>query len=188
MVIRLRRPDETDLGVLVERHRHAALTYSPVGVSGLEEVPVGYRRDRWGRDLGDGDRVFAVASQTIRTWGVHRGAGLIVCADGPPTVGDVVALCAPLPIGHVDAVCRIVWVIDEPDRFGFAYGTLPEHPEDGEESFVVSMSESGVVRFEITAVSRPRHIMARAAPPIARVLQRRATGRYLDAMTAAVRA
>jgi uncharacterized protein (UPF0548 family) len=36
------------------------------------------------------------------------------------------------------APCRIVYVIDEPDRRGFAYGTLPGHPERGEEAFIIS--------------------------------------------------
>ena len=36
--------------------------------------------------------------------------------------------------------CRIVYVIDEQgssERYGFAYGTLPDHMERGEERFTV---------------------------------------------------
>jgi uncharacterized protein (UPF0548 family) len=33
--------------------------------------------------------------------------------------------------------CRIVYVIQEDRRFGYAYGTLPEHAESGEERFLV---------------------------------------------------
>ena len=42
-------------------------------------------------------------------------------------------------IGPVQMVvpCRIVSVFKEVDSFGFAYGTLPGHPERGEESFVL---------------------------------------------------
>jgi hypothetical protein len=57
------------------------------------------------------------------------GGGLIVSVDGPPVAGLAVAMSAPPPVGFIDAVCRVVAVIDEPDRFGFAYGTLPDHPE-----------------------------------------------------------
>ena len=52
------------------------------------------------------------------------------------------------------APCRIVWVVDEPDAFGFGYGTLQGHPEEGEESFVVRGGPGGA-RFEVTALSRP---------------------------------
>ena len=111
---------------------------------------------------------------------------MVVCADRPPALGDVVAMSAPLPIGFVDVVCRVVTVIDEPDRFGFAYGTLPVHAERGEESFTVVRGRDGGITFEIVAVSRPRHPLARLCPPVARRLQRAATERYLDAMAKAV--
>lgn len=119
---------------------------------------------------------------------MHRGAGLSVCADRAPTVDDVVAMSAPLPVGHIEIVCRIVTTIDDPDRFGFAYGTLAVHPERGEESFVVERAADGSVKFVITAVSRPHHPLARLGAPIARRLQHRAVTRYLDAMAAAVAA
>ncbi len=107
---------------------------------------------------------------------------MAISADEPPSLGLIVAMAAPLPIGYVLAVCRVVVVIDEPDRFGFAYGTLPGHPEQGEESFIVTRRSDGAVTFDIVAVSRLRHVLARACPPVARRLQRAATGRYLEAM------
>jgi len=118
---------------------------------------------------------------------VHRGAGLEVLADGGITVGTNVAMSAPLAAAHIDVTCRIVAVIDEPDRFGFAYGTLRVHPEQGEESFVVSRSHKGV-RFDVVAVSRPVHPLARLAGPAAHHLQDAAVRRYLSAMSAAATA
>ena len=96
------------------------------------------------------------------------------------------AMSAPLAFGFIDAVCRIVNVIDQHDCCGFAYGTLAIHPEQGEESFIVTRGADDSIVFEITAVSRPRHLLARACPPVARRLQRSATSRYLDAMTSAI--
>jgi uncharacterized protein (UPF0548 family) len=101
---------------------------------------------------------------------------------GPPQAGTDVALDAPLPFGWVTAMCRIVAVVDESDRFGFAYGTLPVHPERGEESFVVRRDD-GRVTFRVVAVSRPAHPLARAVPPVADRLQDVAVRRYLRAMT-----
>ena len=118
--------------------------------------------------------------------GVHEGAGFIVEAEGAPSVGSVVAMAAPLPVGFIEVVCRVVEVIDRPDRCGFTYGTLSVHPEQGEESFTVVRGADDSVTFEIVAVSRPRHLLARVCPPVARHLQRAATVRYLDAMQVAV--
>ena len=97
-------------------------------------------------------------------------------------------MAAPLPIGWIEIVCRIVDVVDEPHRFGFTYGTTSVHPEQGEESFTVVRSDDDGVVFEIVAASRPRHVLARAVPPVARRLQAAATNRYLAAMQAAVHA
>ena len=160
------------------------ITYSPVGLSSATTAPSGYRIDRWSRELGHGDDVFQRAVHALRHWDVHRGAGLLLCADGPAEIGSVVAMAAPLPIGFIDVVCRVVDVTERPDRVGFAYGTLPVHPEQGEESFTVARHDDTVV-FEIVACSRSRHPLARACPPAARALQRAATKRYLDAMETA---
>jgi uncharacterized protein (UPF0548 family) len=185
--LRFRRPTTADLRRRLEAERGARLTYAPVGLSSADGAPPGFRRDRRVRRLGCGDETFAAAVDAIRAWRVQRGAGLVVCVDGPPEVGVVVASSAPLPVGHTDAVCRVVTVVDQPDRIGFAYGTLPTHPARGEESFVVVRNGDGTVDFEVTAVSTPRHPLARLCPPVARRLQRRAADRYPEAMAVAVR-
>lgn len=154
----------------------------------MSHPPKGYRLDRWSRDLGDEDGTFEHARSALQNWRVHHGAGLVVEADGPPTVGRIVAMAAPLRFGFIEAVCRVVDVVDRPDRYGFVYGTLSNHPEQGEESFMASRSANGRVTFEIVAVSRPRQILARAFPPVARRLQITATNRYFEAMRAAVEA
>ena len=163
-----------------------SLTYDTVGISAMTEPPSGYRLDHWSVSLGKGEHVFDRAAEALRHWRVHEGAGLVVLASGPLTVASVVAMAAPLPIGWIELVCRIVGVIDEPSRYGFTYGTLSVHPEQGEESFTVTRASDGNTDFEIAAASRPRHALARALPPVARRLQTTATNRYLAAMRSAV--
>jgi len=186
MALRLTQPTAADLRSLAQSGAKESLTYAPVGMSAMAAPPTGYRLDRWSRTLGTGERCFERAVDAIRTWQVHRGAGLIVCADGPPAVDSVVAMAAPLPVGWIEVVCRVVAVVDEADRFGFTYGTLPVHPEEGEESFTVSRTDDGAITFEIVAASRPRQLLARSFSPVARRLQAAATGRYLAAMQSAV--
>ena len=144
-------------------------------------MPAGLRRHSWTTTLSGAD-AFDRAVEVLRSWTMHRGAGLEIATDGPLAEGTNVAFNAPLPLGFVDGTCRIVTVIDEPTRFGFAYGTLSVHPERGEESFVVTRVDTGATRFDITGVSRPAHALARLIPPLADRLQDIAVHRYLAAM------
>ncbi len=68
---------------------------------------------------------------------------------------------------------RVVYVIDEPRRFGFAYGTLPDHVECGEERFLIEWLADDSVWYDILAFSRPRHPLVRLSSPLARLLQKR---------------
>jgi uncharacterized protein (UPF0548 family) len=131
--------------------------------------------------LPDADS-FPRAVEALWEWRVHRGAGLALATDGPLKVGTNIAFSAPLPLGYVDGTCRIVAVVDEPDRSGFAYGTLRVHPERGEESFLVVRDTHGNVRFDVHGISRPSLTLARALSPIADRLQDRAVRRYLAAI------
>jgi len=165
----------------------ADLTYEPVGASVDEtaSIALGLRSHRWCVDITS-DHAFDRGVVALKEWQVHRGAGLTVETDGDLAVGTNVAMTAPLPIGFVDAVCRVVVTIDEVDRFGFAYGTLPVHPERGEESFIIRRRHGGIT-FTVRALSQPVHPLARLVPPVADALQGRAVRRYLAAMAAAVR-
>jgi uncharacterized protein (UPF0548 family) len=78
---------------------------------------------------------------------------------------------------------RVVYVIDEPDRKGFAYGTLPGHPERGEESFVVERRTDESVWLTIRAFSRPSNRFFWAAYPVLRMMQAIFTERYKRALT-----
>ncbi len=62
-------------------------------------------------------------------------------------------------------------------------GTLPGHPERGEEAFVVSRGPDAAVTFTVTAFSRPASALAMLAGPLGRAVQSRITGRYLEALS-----
>jgi uncharacterized protein (UPF0548 family) len=87
--------------------------------------------------------------------------------------------------------CRIAYTIEEEGpslkRYGFALGTLPGHVERGEERFTVEWhATDDSVFYELFAFSRPSHPLARAAPPLARMIQRRFARDSLLSMKAAV--
>lgn len=186
MAIHLRRPPDTHLRTLLTSAAGDDLTYAPAGVSLTGPTPPMLRRHCWTTELPTGS--FETAAAAISSWQTHRGSGLIVEAEGEVARGVNVAMLAPLPRGWVDVTCRVVEIVDEPDRRGFAYGTLSIHPERGEESFVVTRDDDGAVSFEVVAVSAPVHPLARMGGPITDRLQGRAVRRYLTAMRAIVAA
>jgi uncharacterized protein (UPF0548 family) len=87
--------------------------------------------------------------------------------------------------------CRVVYVIQdntaESSRFGFAYGTLIEHAERGEERFTVEWNRmDDSVWYEILAFSRPKSILAKIAHPLSRLIQHRFATASAEAMLQAV--
>jgi uncharacterized protein (UPF0548 family) len=182
-VFRLRRPDDKHLSHFLARERTSPLTYTEVGATFDPQLPAGYHHVRAATELGAGDDTWARAQDGIRTWAAHRGAGMtVVPADAPITEGTTVAVLTSLGPLHVLSACRIIRVVDEPDRFGFAYGTLPSHPEEGEEHFVVTRAPDGGVRFEVVAFSRHHDLLTKLGGPIPRRFQARATQQYLEGM------
>lgn len=159
------------------------LSYPEVGGTRRVSLPEGYRHIRRVQAIGAGEEIFRRAGVALDDWSVHRAAGLRVISAGPATMPGADAL---LLLGgrrlHVAAACRVVYVIREPHRHGFAYGTLEGHPECGEESFVVCLDSDGRVTFSIIAFSRPRSLPARATGPLTHVVQEIVTRRYLAAM------
>lgn len=157
------------------------LTYAEVGATAREVLPPGYRHVRRSRLLRRRD--FDAAADDLLTWGVHRRAGLRVPGDTPRAAPGsrvrasfgVGPLRAPIP-------CEVVYVVDEPDRRGFAYGTLPGHPVRGEELFVITRQSFGRLRFEIVAFSRPANLLVALGGAAAPVVQGRVTARYLRAL------
>jgi uncharacterized protein (UPF0548 family) len=126
---------------------------------------------------------FAAAATLLMTWEMHRRSGLTVESSSPrAAVGEVVRLGVRLGPATVLAPGRVVSVIDEARRQGFAYGTLPGHPEQGEESFVLSLLDDETVELAVVAFSRPAVWWSRAGAPVSRWVQRRITARYLAAL------
>ncbi len=165
-MFRLRRPDADHLSHFLARQRTAPLTYDGEGATLRGELPAGYHHARATIDLGAGDLVWAWARTGIDGWVAPAAAGITIePPDAPIAVGTTVAILTRLGPMHVLAACRIVAVVDEPHRYGFAYGTLPAHPEEGEELFLVTRDADGTVRFEISAFSRPHDVLTRPGWP-----------------------
>ena len=156
----------------------AELSYPEIGAT-AGELPPGYHHVFASAEVGHGENDFEAAASALFSWDMHRRCGIRVLHAPPIEVGSDVEmrwLGRRIP-------CRVVDVVHEPHRRGFAYGTLPGHPEQGEERFVVMLEPgTAVVTAEIRAFSRPGSWSARLAGPIGRTVQRWMTRRYLEAL------
>ena len=159
------------------------LTYSAVGATrDLRDVPKGFRALERRAVVGHGEGAFAAAKRSILDWGLQTGSGMAVDIAGPIAVGDTVRLTIPFGPLRVHAPARVVYVVDEPRLAGFAYGTLPGHPECGEEAFLVELGADGTVSTVIRAFSHPANWFWRLGAPVLRLAQELYTRRYLKAL------
>jgi uncharacterized protein (UPF0548 family) len=178
--------DTVPVTILVRRPSLSALetasvTYPEVGAT-AGRLPTGYRHVTRVAIIGHGRVAFDQCSAAVLSWEMHRRAGLSVHASHPVAVeGAVVALVLGGSRFGVVCPCRVVYVVEEPRRRGFAYGTLPGHPEQGEESFMVAHDPDDSVVLHVSAFSRPANALSRLGGPLTRWVQDWMTDRYVAA-------
>jgi len=166
----------------------APFTYPEVGATRDSALPSGYDHHERSAVVGHGREAFDRAAAAVFRWTAQRGAGLRIDASGPAsTPGTVVLMTAGLRRLGLDIPCRVVWVTDEPDRRGFGYGTLPGHPESGEESFVVTLRPDGDVVYSLRAFSRLATPLSRLGGPVSHRAVSLALDRYVAAILRAAR-
>ena len=123
MVLRLTKPSGDDLARLLANAKTADLSYPEVGATKDSSLPAGYRLDRYERQLGSDEDVFERVVEALRGWRAHTGAGVeVVPDDARVALGATVLLLIKTVGLWAVAPCRVVYVVDEMDRFGFAYG------------------------------------------------------------------
>lgn len=151
----------------------AAFTYREIGAT-RGAFPGGYKHDRRRFLLGKGPEVWERA-QVALSQGRQFPPGWTQIYYPMPAWQPGAALLMLFRLGGLWWVntCRIVYVIEEANRYGFAYGTLPGHVECGEEYFGVEMDEHQQVWFVLEAFSRPRFWAAWPGYPLARFMQAR---------------
>ena len=97
----------------------------------------------------------------------------------------VVVLTAGLRRLGYDIPCRVVWSQTTGREQGFGYGSLPGHPESGEEAFLVELADDGTVTFRTRVFSRLASPLARLGGPVSRAVQHAALHRYVSAIRSA---
>src|SRR3954452_18169384 len=174
-MILLHRPSPDEIDAYLARAAGLGFSYPHVGASRDDSPPPGFVADHRRVLLGVGDETFAAARACLRRWDMFDlGWVSLFWPHVEPVVGANVAPVARLFGTWWLNTCRVVYV-EEPTpqrrRFRFAYGTLSEHVEAGEERFSVEQLADGTVWYDLYAFSRPGHWMTRLAYPATRQLQ-----------------
>lgn len=185
----LREPSEKGVRRFISQQQHSVFSYSEVGASATE-VPNRYNVDRNRILLGRGEGTWRRATEAIREWQMFNMPWVHLCWPTTPIeVGATVAVLVRHCGFYSLNAARIVYVVDEDGpirRYGFAYGTLVEHAERGEERFTVEWDRSdGNVWYIILAFSLPHKRLAKLGYPMSRMLQRRFANASKAAMAAA---
>ena len=172
----MRRPSIGDIERFLDRSRRLPLSYGPIGL--LDNPSDRYKLDEQLVAIGHGAADFDLARIGLAAW-KHFDIGWVELfpKQAPIETGTVVAvLIRHLGFWSLNGarVLNHAGGSDSHPSFGFAYGTLTNHAEHGEELFEVRLDpDSGDVLYRIRAVSWPQSPLARIGQPVVRLLQAR---------------
>jgi uncharacterized protein (UPF0548 family) len=185
------KPSKQMIHEFLERQKDQNLSYGEVGLS-RKDMAAGYVRDHSRVLLGKGQELFRKAVHAVRRWEMfHLGWVQLCWPETDIEVGATVAVLVHHCWFWSLNACRIVYVIEDTgtiQRYGFAYGTLADHSESGEERFTVEWHRiDDSVWYDLLAFSRPHHWLPKAGYPLSRYLQKRFAAGSKKAMAKAVR-
>ena len=170
------RPSRQEIEKFTENSGKLALSYGQVGIA--QRPSPGFDIDEMTMKIGQGRASFERAKAALVGW-THFQLGWVEIfpRDASVEPGTVVSvLVHHLGFWSLNG-CRLVYRVGDPQHgthFGFAYGTLANHAESGEEIFEVYVRpESNEVVYRIRAASKPRAALARLGYPFVRTLQAR---------------
>lgn len=150
--------------------RETEFSYPDIGATETS-VPNGYVLDHNRIELGSD---WEGAKKAIRERRMFDIGWVNICWPTTPIeTGQNVAIVIRHFGFYSMNAARIVYTIDEHDRFGFAYGTLEDHGESGEERFMVECGVDGKIWYDLKAFSRPNQVFAKLGYPVVRMLQKR---------------
>ena len=185
LVFLLRKPTDDQIHEYLTEKAEQPFSYDCVGCTRVTPAHRrGWNIDRHRVRLGQGELAYQQAREAISTWRMFPREIATICWPAPPREGLMAAVlywAAPARLWILFPT-RVVYVIDDLvdrdgqmfERFGFAYGTLPDHPERGEERFLVERNKADdSVWYDLMAVSRPAHWLARLGYPYTRLEQAR---------------
>jgi uncharacterized protein (UPF0548 family) len=169
----LLEPSDQTVRELIARQHDCSFTDVEVGATNTTP-PQNFAIDQNRIEIGRGEQAFKTAIEAIRNWKQFDLGWVSIVPPGVKLeVGATVAVKARAWGTWSLSAARVIYLIEEPRKFGFAYGTLPDHVASGEERFTVEWLADDTVWYDILAFSRPRHPLVKINVPLARMLQKR---------------
>ncbi len=106
-------------------------------------------------------------------------------ADGTPFVGAGMTVHVEGRVRgtKADAELRVIFVVEEPRRIGFALGTVGGSVVSGEESFMIDWYENDEVWFTVRAFDAPAALLYKLIPALTRRRRRELFQGYLRAIS-----
>ena len=187
-MFRLSHPTKAQIDFFINARSQHPFSYAQIGLS-MNGSPAGFNVDHNRIVIGSGESDFARAKTAVHNWKMFNFPwAKLWWPDTPIEPGRTVAILVKHVGFYSLNACRIVYTIDEPDRFGFAYGTLPDHAETGEERFSVEFDRStSDITYDLFAFSKPNQTLAKLGYPMSRFLQKRFARESKAAMHRAVK-
>lgn len=193
----LRQPNAAAIRRFMSEQCEADISYTEAGMTREAAAdtppPRGYLRNHGRTRVGEGGTTFGRACEALDSWRMYDMPWVRIVPSGVPIkVGETVGLVVRhLGFWSLNA-CRIAYTLDEQSdgvrRYGFGYGTLPEHAETGEERFLIEWNRSDdSVWYELLSFARPGALLSWMGFPVVRLLQRRFARESTAAMRRAVR-
>lgn len=176
----LTEPSDRDIESFISSQTDLPFTYADVGATRFDptSAPRGFVLDHNRVQLGFGNEVYERAVAALKQWRQFGLGWVTAVPSGVKLEKDAVVAVKARACGTWSlSACRVVYLIDEQTlgrRSGFAYGTLPDHVERGEERFLIELNPvDNSVWYDILAFSQPQHPLVKLGSPIARRLQKR---------------
>lgn len=175
-MIRFTFPDAAAIEAYLAQQAGQRFTYADQGKT-AGALPPGYNIDHTRMKIGHGSEDFAAAREALVRWRQFE-LGWVTTLPRETQIreGEMVAIVGNTLGCYWLNACRIVYVMDDSlgaARFGFAYGTLPDHVGSGEERFLVEMDEQGDVWYDLLAFSRPHGLFGNLGYVYLRRLQKK---------------
>lgn len=189
IVFLTQRPSPEVIEAFLATSRGLGLSYQPIGIA--RKDPSEYRVDEVRVEIGSGVAAFERAKAALRDWEMfNTGFTEVFPAHASTEDGSTVAvLVRHLGFWSLNAA-RVVYQVredGEETRTGFAYGTLVEHGERGEEMFAVCFErKTQRLTYWLRAASQPAAFLAKLGYPFVRHLQAQFRRASSDAMIRAV--